>query len=164
MGIIFLEDYQVLNIQDITETGISENLTYLKEEAHLKYERNFVSAGDIVISRLSPFKAALIPDTNKKIFISENLYALKVADNVNPNWLLLCLKSPKILMQLNAMSSGGASKIINPRELNKIKIPKVSLENQNEIAKKYSALISEIEMLNLKIENIRAEIKNLNAF
>ena len=157
-------DYQALNIQDITETGISENLTYLKEEAHLKYEKNFVSAGDIVISRLSPFKAALIPDTNKKIFISENLYALKVADNVNPNWMLLCLKSPKILMQLNAMSSGGASKIINPRELNKIKIPKVSLENQNEIAKKYSALKSEIEMLNLKIENIRAEIKNLNAF
>ncbi len=62
------------------------------------------------------------------------------------------------------MSSGGASKIINPRELNKIKIPKVSFENQNEIAEKYSALKSEIEMLNLKIENIRAEIKNLNAF
>ena len=157
-------DYQVLNIQDITETGISENLTYLKKEVHLKYERNFVSAGDIVISKISPFKVALIPDTNKKILISGNLYALKVADNVNPNWLLLCLKSPKILMQLNAMSSGGASKIINPRELNKIKFPKVSFEIQNEIAKKYSALKSELETLNLKMENVREKIKNLNAF
>ena len=157
-------DYQFLNIQDITETGISENLTYLKKEAYTRYKRNFVSAGDIVISRLYPFKVSLIPDTDKKIFISENLYALKVADNINAIWLLLCLKSPKILMQLNAMASGGTSRIINPRELEKIKIPKVSLENQNEIAKKYSALKSEIENLNLKIENIRAEIKNLNAF
>lgn len=157
-------DYQFLNIQDITETGISENLTYLKEEAYTRYKRNFVSAGDIVISKIAPFKVALIPDTNKKILISQNAYALKVADNINAIWLLLCLKSPKILMQLNAMASGGTSRIINPRELEKIKIPKVSLEHQNEIAKKYSALKSEIETLNLKIENIRAEIKNLNVF
>ncbi len=154
-------DYQFLNIQDITETGINQNLTYLKEEAYSKYKNNFVSAGDIVISKISPFKSAIIPDNNKKILISGNLYALKVADAVNPNWLLLCLKNSKIIMQLNAMASGGVSKIINPRNLNQIKIPKVSFDTQNEIAKKYTALIGEMETLNLKAEEIRNKIKNL---
>lgn len=154
-------DYQLLNIQDITEIGINKNLTYLKEETYLKYKKNFVSAGDIVISKISPFKSAIIPDNNKKILISGNLYALKVADDVNPNWLLLCLKNPKIIMQLNAMASGGVSKIINPVNLNQIKIPKVSLDSQNEIAKEYTALIGEMETLNLKTEEIRNKIKNL---
>lgn len=156
-------DYQFLNIQDISETGINKNLIYLKEEAYSKYQNNFVSAGDIVISKISPFKSAIIPDNNKKILISGNLYALKVADDVNPNWLLLCLKNPKILMQLNAMAIGGISKIINPRNLNEIKIPKVSFDNQNQIAKEYSSLIGEMENLSLKIEEIRDKIKNLIA-
>ena len=154
-------DYQLLNIQDITEIGINKNLTYLKEETYLEYKKNFVSAGDIVISKISPFKSAIIPDNNKKILISGNLYALKVADGVNPNWLLLCLKNPKIIMQLNAMASGGVSKIINPVNLNQIKIPKVSFDNQNEIVKEYTALIDEMETLNLKTEEIRNKIKNL---
>ena len=154
-------DYQFLNIQDITENGIDKNLAYLKEEAYLRYKNTFVSAGDIVISKISPFKTAIIPDNNKKILISGNLYALKVADGVNPNWLLLCLKNPKIIMQLNAMSSGGISKIINHENLGKIKIPKIPFDNQNEIAKEYSAMINEMETLNLKIEELRNKIKNL---
>ena len=154
-------DYQLLNIQDITETGINEKLTYLKKEAYSKYKNNFVSAGDIVISKISPFKSAIIPDNNKKILISGNLYALKVADDVNPNWLLLCLKNQKIVMQLNAMAIGGISKIINPRNLNEIKIPTVPFDSQNKIAKEYSALIGEMENLSLKIEEIREKIKNL---
>lgn len=154
-------DYQLLNIQDITETGISKNLTYLKEEAYLKYKHNFVSAEDIVISKISPFKIAVIPDNKKKILISGNLYALKVADHVNPNWLLLCLKNPKIVMQLNAMAIGGISKIINPRNLKEIKIPQIPFDAQNKIAKEYSTLIGEMETISLKMEKIREKIRNL---
>lgn len=154
-------DFQFLNIQDITETGINKDLMYIKEKAYSDYKNNFVSSGDIVISKISPFKSAIIPDNNKKFLISGNLYALKVADDVNPTWLLLCLKNPKIIMQLNAMASGEISKIINPRNLNEIKIPKVPLDKQNEIAKEYSTLINKIEFLNSEIDDLRNKIKNL---
>ena len=151
-------DYQLLNIQDITENGIKENLTYLKEEAFKKYDKKFLSAGDIVISKLFPFKVALIPDTNKKIIISGNLYGLKVADNVNPKWLLLCLKSPQITLQLNAMATG---KIINPDNLREIKIPQTSPDKQNELAEKYSLLLEDLGNLAQETEKIREKIKNL---
>ena len=150
-----------VNIQDITEIGISENLLYLKEEECQKYEKNFLSSGDIVISKLSPFKVALIPETDEKFLVSGNLYGLKVADNVNPNWLLLCLKSPQIIMQLNAMASGGISKVINPNSLGEIKIPKTTSDKQNEIAEKYFLLLKELEEVINKSEKIRVEIKNL---
>lgn len=86
------------------------------------------------------------------------MYGLKVADNVNPLWLLLCLKSPQISIQLNAMASG---KVINPNNLGEIKIPLTSPDKQNKIAEKYSLLIKKLENLAEESKKIRETINNL---
>lgn len=146
-------DYQYITIQDITDSGINENLQYLKPECVKQYERFFADSGDIVISKLPPFRVAVIPDgIDKKLLLSGNLYTMRIdSTKLNPYYLMLFLKSEEGTLQLNAMSSGGNARIITPRNLAEIKIPVPPIEEQNKIAEKYLELISELKEVQQKL-------------
>lgn len=145
-------EYQYLNIQDIGEHGINENLQYLKPEFAKQYaERFFATSGDIVISKLSPFKIAVVPETDKKILLSGNLYAMQLQAKINPYYIMLFLKSEEGALQLNAMSSGGSARMITPNNLAEVKIPMIPIEEQNKIAENYLAIVKELEKVQQKL-------------
>lgn len=152
--------YQYMAIQDITEYGLRENLPYIKIIG-VEYKGNFLEAGDIVISKLAPFKVAVIPETENKILAGGNVYCIKTCDDVNPYYLALFLKSEQGVMQLNALAGGGNHQIISLRDLERVKIPMIPLDEQNKIAEKYLSLVGEIKSLQKKIESFTDEIKTL---
>lgn len=154
-------DYHYLEIKNFTDEGIDGNLIYLKADMAEKYERYFLSTGDLAITKLQPFRVIVIPETDAKILPSENIYGLKILNGVNPYWLALFLKSEQGIMQLNSMASGGNIGIITPNNLGSVKIPKISSVEQDKIAEKYLNLLNELKKIRQKREAIIEQIRNL---
>lgn len=155
-------DYQYLTAQDITEYGLIENLPYIKY-IDKKYQKDILQEGDIIISKFAPFKVAVVPKTECKIIASGNLYIIKTYEGKNPYYLALFLKSKAGMMQLNAFSSGNNVKIITQRDLECIKIPYVSAEEQNSLVEEYLSLTAELKSIGNRREELINKIEMLFA-
>lgn len=156
-------DCQYLMLANIENGIINDDLPYLKEisKADLKY---CLKNEDIVLSKIGrPFKVAMAQvEAGRKILANGNLYIIEVdKDKVNPYYILAYLNSDDGIAAMNRMITGSTIPSISVTALKTLQIPMVSIERQNNVAKKYLAKLDELAVLRIKIEKTKDELRTI---
>ncbi len=151
-------NYQYLMLQNINEGEIDKELSYLKELDE-NYDRYCIKNNNLVISKLSPFKIALVTTKEKqKLIANGNLYFLEIdEEKVNPIFLTNFLQGEKGIQQLNVYAKGAVMKSISIRDLKEIEIPNLPIEEQNKIGKALEELDEELIILQKQADIIRGK-------
>lgn len=155
-------DFQYLMLKDISNGRLNSELPYLVSMDE-KYTKFCIKNRDLIISKISPFKVALAEiDESKQILANGNLYFLEIDETkANPIYVMLYLQSEAGMMQLNSWAKGSAMKSISIKDLQKILIPVIPLEQQNKIADEYRDLDNELLVISRQETLIRDKIKHL---
>lgn len=154
--------YQYLMLQNIKDGLIESGLSNLIKVSE-RDEKYCIKNGNLVISKTSPFKIAVAKiHEGQTILANGNLYFLELDESkVNPTFVSAFLQSEYGLAQLNALSKGAVMKNISIQDLRMVKIPYLSMEQQNAIAEEYEELGDELIVLQRQAELIRNKRANL---
>lgn len=149
--------YQYLMLQNFQDGILDENLPYL-ESLDETYENYLLKDNSIIISRLSPFKIGSVDKLKTKVLANGNLFFLEVdEDKIDKDFLTAYLQSRVGLREIEKYVKGSTMKTINMRDLEKVKIPQISIEKQIEIGEKFVLLNSEFKVIKKRAEEIAKE-------
>ena len=149
-------NYQYLMLSNIKNGVIDDELPYLKW-IEPKYKKYCLKNESLLLSKNgAPFKVAVANvSENKQILANGNLFIIEIdKTKANPYYIKLFLESEKGKQALASITVGATIPNIGISQLNKLQIPKKSLEEQNNIANKYLAALDEISLLKRKISKI----------
>ncbi|MEH7312271.1 N-6 DNA methylase [Priestia megaterium] len=103
------------------------------------YEKGIVQPGDLLmLSRGSASKMAVMPETDEELIASTNLMIIRPKEGMNPYFLKLYLESPFGQLELAKVQTGGTIFMWPLKEVKKIQIPFVSIEEQHLVSDKYT--------------------------
>ena len=154
-------NYQYLMLQNFQDGILDENLPYLKDLDET-YERYLLKDNSIIISRLSPFKIGSVDKLKTKVLANGNLFFLEInEDKINKDFLTAYLQSRIGLKEIEKYAKGSTMKTISIRDLEKVKIPKISMEKQIEIGENFVLLNSEFKAIKKRAEEIAKERLNI---
>ncbi|MDY6290748.1 MAG: N-6 DNA methylase [Succiniclasticum sp.] len=155
-------EFQYLMLKDITNGELCKNLPYLTNLEN-RYERYFVKPGNLIISKISPFKIAMADIAeDSKVLANGNLYFIDIdRTKANPYFIMLYLQSEEGISQLNSWATGVSMRSISIRDLQKIRIPKVTLEEQNRIEEEYKDLKDQLTVVTRQADIIKNKMGHL---
>lgn len=154
--------YRYLMVQDLDNGRIRADLPYLKALPE-RGESACLQKGDILLSKMAPFKTALADDVqDEQVLVTGNVYILRCRlDKIEPAYLLLYLQSELGLSELNYWAKGSHIQNIAIGDLRKVRIPILSKEKQQAIAQTYWKLAQAMKEAEEKLLAIRQEMSGL---
>lgn len=154
---------QFLMLSNIQDGIIDDKLPYLKE-IEGKYEKYCVKNNSLILSKNgSPFKVAVATvQSGRKVLANGNLYVIEVDETkVNPYYLKAFFESEQGVSALKRITVGTTIPSIGVDKLKNLVIPLPPLEEQNQIATKYLAVLDEISVLKLKLEKALSRLNHV---
>lgn len=140
----------LVNVKDIKDGRIDLNsVDNIKVRETDAIEKARVCEGDLILSTVGNFKAAVADESVNGFVISANLTAITLSDKVIPEVVAAYLNSPAGQNELNKRAGGGTTVGLNKKQLKNVEIPVAELELQKnlqrfiELGQEYSRLLSE---------------------
>jgi restriction endonuclease S subunit len=129
----------VLNISNITDTGIDySNMDSIDEEER-KIKRYELIDGDIVLScRGSAIKTGVYRKQKSIVIASANVIVIRPNNRVLSDYLKIFLESPVGIALIKSFQRGTTIVNINHTDIAEMEIPLLSIEEQKELAEKYA--------------------------
>lgn len=154
--------YRYLMVQDLENGRIRADLPYLKELPE-RGESACLQQGDILLSKMAPFKTALAEDVqDEQVLVTGNVYILRChGDAIEPAYLMLYLQSALGLSELNYWAKGSHIQNIAIGDLRKVRIPILSKEKQQAMAQQYQKLSEAMKEAEEKLSAIRQKMSGL---
>lgn len=154
----------LLKISDIVDGEIQESsLTRYELGGRVKLDNYKLENGDIVLSIRGQLKLAMFESDREDVLLSQNFIGIRCNADFDPAFVKLYLESP--LMQFIMQNSLTGSTILNlsPKDIEGFMIPKLPLEQQQEIVKEYKQQQQELKQ---KLDEILSQLKEskLNAY
>lgn len=148
-----------IRIRDITEYGIDKlNLQYLFDSTHQKIKRYIVNRDDVYLSIVGTIGlTGIINDELDGANLTENAAKLFNFKGLDSRFLTYFLKSSFGQSQIHSRTVGSTQPKLALFRIKNIKIPVMSLSEQEEIASILSSLDEKIE-LNRRINGTLEEI------
>lgn len=152
-----------LTIQNLSDYGIFTNLSYLNMSSINQSKTKYIVNENLILFKQSPFRSGIVyANDDEQVIAKGNLYILDIdKSKINPIYLMLYLRSEKGLNQLNAYAQGGGMKIINIKDLEKMEIPLIPLNEQNRIAEKYKEYAAKLQNMEIEKRNLFNKIDRL---
>lgn len=148
-------DYKYLTITNYSNGLIEYNNLQSLKSINQKLEKYCIKDNSLIISRtgtIDKIAVAAVKD-NQKIVASGNLFSIELdTKKINPYYIMSFFMSYKGKTLLKKISYGSVITMLPIDALKKLNIPLPSLDKQDEIVKKFRALIDEIEIEKIKIE------------
>ena len=152
---------QYLMLNNFHDGILDDELTYLNKLDDT-YKQYLIKDNSVIISRISPFKIGTVDRVNKNILANGNLFFLEVDEKViNKDFLTAYLQSRIGIRELNKYVKGNVMKTISIRDLEKIKVPRLSREEQEKIAYDFNLLKSELQAVKKRTLEIQKERLNI---
>jgi type I restriction enzyme, S subunit len=156
------EDYEeegikLLRIGDILKNGTIDygNMNCLPLEYAGKYERFALQDKDIVIAMTGATigKTGFIEKKdNDNTLLNQRVGLLRCKENINQKFIYYLTKTSFFQKQVLINSMGKSQPNISPFDIIKIKMPKISVEKQNEIVEKVYPIEQSIRSLQTQIQ------------
>ena len=154
-------NYQYLMLQNFQEGIIDDQLPYLNKLDET-YDRYLLKDNSIIISRLAPFKIGSVDKLKNNVLANGNLFFIEVDESkVDKNFLTAYLQSRIGLREIEKYMKGSTMKTINLRDLEKIRIPKLSIDEQKEIGNQFLLLNAEYKAIRKRTDEILNERYNI---
>ena len=137
---------------------LSNQLRTISNDVSNKYKRTLLKGNEVLISLVgNPGEVSV----TTKEFIGSNIARqvglIRPNNLFNPYFIQYYLMSPKGRNQLISFSLGSVQKVINLKDLKKVKIPKLSIDEQNKIVYILKTLDEKIQ-LNTQINQTLEQI------
>ncbi len=153
---------KILTAGDIHDEFTFENLTSLKNiEAN---EAGYcVENGDIVFARGGGYKSLIIQNLNDfQVMVNGTLYIITCdKEKMNPYYLQLYLMSEHCSKQIESLNGGAVIRFMSIKQLGELKIPKVTKQEEEELASKYKIILNKKEVLRLQKKQLEEETDEL---
>lgn len=157
------EEYQIVNITNITDGNIDSDLTKIYPDTD-KMDKYLLQDKDLLVSSkgtLSKFAVVEIKN-NEKYIPSGNFTILRLDINIiNPYYLKIFFESNKGTAIINSIKSGGILPAINLSQFKEINVPVPSIEEQNRIVNRYLAKTDEIKMIKNKLNKLEENLTDI---
>lgn len=151
-------EFRYLDIAGITAPKRIGELEKIIFENAPSRARRIVSDGDIVLSLVRPyFQSFVVVENGKDIISSTGTAVLSVNKEFNRDYVFHSFFTKKFLSFCEERMNGTNYPAITPNDLKDFKIPLLSKELQNRIAKE----LNEIDVSKLKIENLVLQSKQI---
>lgn len=153
--------YQYLELNNFTNGIVDNELLFLKT-IDSSLERHVIKNDSLIISKMSPFKVGYIEKKERQILVNGNFYFIEVNENkINPKYLEAYLQSELGMKELRKYEKGSVMKTISIRDLEKVKIPLLTTEEQDKIGKDFELLKREQKVIIDRISRIQEEKNNI---
>lgn len=149
------------SIRYITPKDIVSEFIDLDTVASLKEDLDYkipkIGKNTIIMSKLAPFKAAMVRDMEKKdILCNGNLYMIVSRDErINPIYLMSYLNSSVGQRELDKIVKGNTIKTISISDLSGIQIPILSKNEEEQFVKSYLEKCEEEDTLLKRLKLLR---------
>lgn len=129
----------VINISNITNTGIDyDNLDQIEEEER-KVSRYVLEDGDVLVTaRGTTIKVAVFEKQPVICIPSANINVIRPKDSLRGTFLKIFLESPVGIKMLQALQRGTVVVNINYKDVNELEVPVLPLEDQDIIIAEYN--------------------------
>lgn len=130
----------VLNISNITDTGIDYSKLDSIDEEERKVSRYILKSGDVLITTKGfNVKVAVFDEQTRPCIASSNLCVVRPNSRLlNGTYLKLFLESPIGIKLLESMQRGTSIVNINYQDICQLEVPTPSIDDQVEIAEEYN--------------------------
>lgn len=134
----------VVNISDITDTGINyENLALIEEEER-KVWRYALEDGDVLVtSRGTTIKVAVFERQSMICIPSANIIVIRVKDMLRGMCLKLFFESSVGMKMLQSLRRGSVVTNLNYRDIMGLEVPVLPIAEQDALIQKYNAGLKE---------------------
>jgi len=152
----------ILNIKDISDGKLSlENTSRLSVESFKTADRYMVLPGDVLIAgRGTQPKVAIVPKNVDKLLITSNLIAIRLNEDISPEFLASYLQSQKGQRALLSRATSSAIHLVlNVSDVQDIEIPVPPLSLQEKIVS-ISAYANEQYHVALEAAQLRKNISD----
>ena len=161
--------YRIVNISDLTPEGfIVDNLTPINIiDDTEKIQKYCLEDGDLVLTaKNTTIKYAIYEQRDDiKAVLTGNLIAIRVnKDILNPFYLKIFLDSESGKKELANIQTGTSIKTITPKNLERMQISLLSMEDQEKLATIYKEKINKIKQLIDDYNMIMNDLKYLYEF
>ncbi|MEZ9971085.1 restriction endonuclease subunit S [Vibrio lentus] len=121
------------------------------------------SSGQFIYGKQNIHKGAfgIIPESLHGYESSQDIPCFDFKDACIPMWFMHYLSQESIYKSLEHKMSGTGSKRLNPKMFFKVKLPLITLREQQKIASVLTAADKEIELLEAKLAHLKQEKKAL---
>lgn len=155
----------VINISNITDTGIDYSSLDLISEEERKVAPYALQDGDVLVtSRGTTVKIAVFERQPMTCIPSANINVIRPKEPLNGTYLKLFLESSVGAKMLKSLQRGTVIVNINYRDMSELEVPVPPLETQEEIAREYSTGLAfykeTIKTANDGWERLQAEIES----
>ncbi|RSL29692.1 hypothetical protein D7Z54_29870 [Salibacterium salarium] len=112
-----------------------DSVTPVSLEDQKNVERYELRPGDIILSsRGTALKLAMVPETDKKLLLSQHFIGIRPKNGVNPAFLKIFLEGPLGQFYLINRQKGSMVTILTAKDIQDIPVPSVHEQLQNQIA------------------------------
>lgn len=133
----------VINISNLTETGIDYGGLEMLDEEERKVARYALEEGDVLVtSRGTTIKTAVFHKQNSTCIPSANINVIRPSTRIRGEYLKLFLESPVGDKMLKSLQRGTTVMNINYKDLGDLEIPLLSLEEQDNLISEYNEALS----------------------
>lgn len=153
--------YQIVKISDIKNKINYQELSHFNMNTNVDINRYLIKKNDIIMAiRGSVNRIKLIDETVHNVAINSNLVRLRLKnDKYDPLWLRLYLNSPLVQIILGKSSVGSTITQIPIKDLEKLPVPVISLEEQRKSATDFMNKNHKIDDTIRELEAERHELK-----
>lgn len=153
----------LIDLANITRGG--NKLINLEQVSNIGSDKTILKEGDLIIPKLEPKKGQFFLNLEHKEYLgSTELIEYKINTlEFDPIFLYYLLVSKPFLIALGNLESGKTHRRVNSTELLKVKIPKLTLKEQNNISSKIKPLEENISKLLISIDSKYDIINNVFA-
>lgn len=154
--------YRYIQLQNLDNGRVAKDLTYLKT-IDVRDQKSLVKGGDLLVSRMAPFKIAVMPDIEgEQVLTSGNLYAIRLNPEIfDPVYVMLYLSSHSGKKMLQTFAKGTVLVSLSRKDLEQILIPKIPLEEQRKLSEEYRKLSERLMKLKQQEYELQSRIDAL---
>ncbi|APX71948.1 N-6 DNA methylase [Companilactobacillus allii] len=155
--------YKILKISDLGESIDYDQLSHFDLSNNVDIERYLIRKNDIVMSiRGNTQKMCLIEKCVSSVAINSNLVFLRVkAHHYDPKWLSLYLDSPLVKILLNKSSVGSTIAQIPIRDLEKLPVPVLDINEQLRMTTNYMKKNEKVEQMISQMRTEQSSLKKI---
>ena len=157
------EEYFYLNSSNI-RNGVIDFDDMIRLKSIPDKNKEFVIRDNtLIITKNAPYKIAYVDKVGeRRILVSGNFYLIKLKEKeVNPYFVKAFLESKKGMDLLELISSGSFIHNISLNALKSMPFPLISLEKQNEIARKYCDAVAKFLAKEAELKAVQAELSQI---
>lgn len=160
----YKSNYKILTSKDIEDGSVNWNSLQNIEYKDTKFNKYAVQKNDVVVTSKSSKVKTVVVDIEPKenILVTGGMIIVRPnTELLDPTFLKIFLDSSEGQLALHHIQKGATIISINAKDLAGIIVPKVKIEKQREIAKKYNDKLSTLIAYKREIAKLEKKLEDL---